>query len=149
MHKEPEIIRERTTELKFCTVYKYQPYPCTNWQLVQFAQHLFNENKKPETIQNYVSSVRTLHKLAGYPEIQKNDIYYHMIVDGHKHLCVTPVKQAELMDHDTLLLLFSQVNVQLELHAVAWTAILVGFSLVFRVSNLGLSSRKNFSQTII
>ena len=31
---------------RFCGEYWFEPYPTSEWRLVQFAQYLFSENKK-------------------------------------------------------------------------------------------------------
>ena len=49
------------------------------------------------------------------------------------------------MDHDSLRLLYQQVDFNSELEIVAWVAVLVGFNLILKISNLGPDVRKNFS----
>ena len=131
--------------LRFCDSYYIKPYPATDWQLVQFVQYLFSEESKtPDTVQNYVSSVRVIHRLAGLPVPDANQIHYAMLTDGMKRENKRPVRQAEAVDHQTLKLIFQQVDLKDELQAVTWTAILVGFNLVLRVSNLGPVARNKF-----
>ena len=132
----------------FCTEYMFDPYPSSNWQLVQFAQYLYAEHKKPETVENYVSSIRTLHRMAGFTKLEAGDIFFNLMVKGLKRQCTHPVKQAQPMTHSVLMLLFEKVNFNNELEAVAWTATLVGFNLVLRVSNLGPPTRKDFDPSM-
>ena len=47
--------------LRFCDDFNYVAFPATEWQIVQYAMYLANESKRPETIQNYVGTVRVLH----------------------------------------------------------------------------------------
>ena len=130
--------------IRFCDIVHYEPFPASNWQLVQYAQFLFNENKTPQTINNYVSSIRMLHRLADIQVPDSNCIHYTMLIDSFKRQCTRPVKQADLINHGTLKILFKQVNLESELEAVGWTSVLVGFNLVLRVSNLGPPSRSKF-----
>ena len=132
---------------RFCHEYQFDViYPASDWRIVQFAQFLFNENKHPDTIENYVSSIRVLHKLAGMPCPDASQIHYVMIKNSFKRKNTEPVRQAAPMDHDILLTIFPQVDLNSELEAVAWTAVLVGFSLVLRISNLGPVSRNKFDE---
>ena len=57
-----------------------------------------------------------------------------------------PVKQATVMTHEVLLKLVEHVDFSSELQAVAWVAVLVGFYLILRVSNLAPISRTQFSK---
>ena len=98
--------------------------------MVQFAQFLFSEHKKPDTVQNYISSIRIIHRLAELPCPDSTNIHCRMLIDGLKRQCTRPVRQADAMGHQTLKLLFTAVDLTQELEAVAWTAVLVGFTLV-------------------
>ena len=129
---------------RFCSDFNFDPYPANSWRLVQFAQYLFDEDKRPGTVANYVSSIRILHKLAEMPCPDSAQIHFTMMMNGFKRMETRPVKQADPVDHEILLRLFTKVNLAKELEAVAWTAVLTGFNLVLRVSNLGPVSRKKF-----
>ena len=129
---------------RFCTEFQFNPFPANNWRQVQFAQFLHNENKRPDTIENYVSSIRVLHRLAGLEPLSTDHIHYKLIRNCFKRECCTPVRQAKPIDHDVLSILFRYVNLNDELETVAWTAVLVGYSLVLRVSNLGPPTRNRF-----
>ena len=67
-----------------------------------------------------------------------------MLMKGLKTQDDGPVKQTAHMDHQVLKSLFKYVDLTSELEEVAWTAILVGFSLVLRITNLGPVSRTKF-----
>ena len=88
--------------LRFCDEYVFEPYPTTEWRLVQFAQFLFAENKKPDTVVNYVSSIRVIHRLAGMECPNVSQVHYAMLTSGLKRKCDRPLNQAEPMDHSTL-----------------------------------------------
>ena len=113
--------------------------------MCMFAQHLYRESKKPGTVENYVSSVRVLHRLAELQAPEANNIHYQMLVNGLKRECKKPLKQATPMDHENLLKIFVHVDFSSELEAVAWVAVLIGFNLVLRVSNLGPLTRTKFN----
>ena len=130
--------------LRFCKEYMFRPFPADEWRYCQFAQFLSAEHKEFGTIQNYCSSVRTLHRLQGLPVPETDQIHYSKTIQCFKKARKTPVKQATPMTHETLLQLFQHVNLTQELEAVAWVAVLVGFCLILRVSNLGPVSRNKF-----
>ena len=122
----------------------YAPFPANEWRYCQYAQFLAEEEKVLGTVQNYVGTVKVLHKLQGYTTPSPGQIHYKMLSNGIKSGCLKPVKQAEPLTHDVLLLIFTQVNFADEVQVVTWVAVLVGFSLVLRVSNLGPASRAKF-----
>ena len=123
--------------IEFCQQYKYEPYPADEWRYCQYTQHLAWQNKKPGTVDNYVSTVRTMHKLEGLPCPEPRQIHYQKLSQGLKKSRKEPVKQAAPINQAILQAIFNQVNFTLELEAVAWVAVLVGFCLILRISNLG------------
>ena len=129
---------------RFCNEYQFKPFPADNWRYCQFAQHLYEQKKVPATCDNYVSSVRTVHKLKGYAVPEVGQIHYKKLSDGLKRQNEKPVKQAEPMTHGKLRKLFKQVDFAKELEAVAWVAVLLAFNLILRVSNIGPKTRKKF-----
>ena len=50
---------------RFCDSFGYQYFPASDWRYCQFAQYLMWEGKAPGTIDNYVSTIRTMHRLIG------------------------------------------------------------------------------------
>ena len=133
--------------IKFCEEYKYKPFPATDWRYCQFAQFLAWQEKVPETVDNYVSTVRVLHKLQKLPVPEQGQIHYKMVSEGIKKNCKKPVKQAEPMTKQILIQLYNQVDFRSELQVVTWVAILVAFTLLLRVSNLGPRMRGLFQRS--
>ena len=66
------------------------------------------------------------------------------MIQGLRKERKTPVRQAAPIGHHNLLSIFQQVNLNNELEVVTWVLLLVGFSLVLRVLNLGPVSRDKF-----
>ena len=129
---------------KFCTEYCYQPFPADDWRYCQYAQYLHIQGKKPGTVDNYVSTVRVLHRLQNLLTPTTGQIHYKLISELYKKFRKEPVRQATPMSHQMLLKLVERVNLDQELEAVAWTSVLVGFSMILRVSNLGPHTRSKF-----
>lgn len=67
-----------------------------------------------------------------------------MISDGMKRMWKEPVRQAEPMNHDILCTLFHQVDFSDELEVVTWVTVLVAFTLILRVSNIGPRAHDKF-----
>ena len=129
---------------RFCDIYKFRPFPPTDWRYCQFAMHLADEGKAPGTVDNYVSTVCTTHRLAGFDAPVPNQIHFRMISDYIEKTNARPVKQAEPITEMALKVMFTAVNFDSELEAVAWTAVLVAFQGLFRGSNIGQPTRKTF-----
>ena len=70
--------------MRFCDIYYLNPYPASDWQFVQFAQYLFDQEKKPDTVQNYISLIRILHRLAGIQCRSSDQIHFKMLMDSFK-----------------------------------------------------------------
>ena len=85
-----------------------------------------------------------LHRLADMECPPPNQIHFKLLTEGLKKTCKKPVKQAEVMTHQTLKEIYHHVDFTSELEAVAWVAVLVGFTLILRVSNLGPEARHKF-----
>ena len=130
--------------LKFCDEYRFNPLPADDWRYCQYAQHLAWENKVPGTIENYVSTVWTVHRLENLYCPGVDQIHYKKLTESFKKQREVPVKQAAAMTHEVLMQIFPHVNLDSELEAVTWVSLLVGFCLVLRVSNLAPVSRFKF-----
>ena len=119
--------------LEFCSDYQFKPFPASEWQICLYSQYLSDQDKKPRTIENYVSFVRVFHKLVGLSPPDLKNIHYQWLCADLKRNGMEPVKQAHPIDHDKLTQIFLFVNLADELHAVAWTAILVSCNLVMNL----------------
>ena len=132
--------------LKFCKEYEYAPFPATEWRYCQFAQYLASQDKVPETVDNYCSTVRLVHRLENLPVPEKGQIHFRMVSEGLKKTYKKPVWQAYPITQELLLQIFHKVDFRFELQVVAWVAVLVAFTLLLCVSNLGPRTRGLFSK---
>ena len=87
-----------TAYLRFCDEFKYSPFPADSWRYCQFAQFL-DEEKKLGTVENYVSTIRTLHKINLLAVPEDGQIHYKLLTECLKKERSEPVKQAEPMSH--------------------------------------------------
>ena len=78
--------------LQFCKEYAYKPFPANEWRYCQFSQYLAAKDNKPETIQNYCSTIRTLHRLEGLPVPESGQVHYSKTVESLKKKRTKPVR---------------------------------------------------------
>lgn len=130
----------------FCDTFHLRYLPADNLQLTRFAVHLhLNRNLKPDTINNYISGVRTLHGLAGFKISCVDDLAHQLVIKGIKNRNKQPRKQAEAITPQVLKMLFQKVDTSDVLELVAWVAVLIGFHCLLRASNLTSRSVSSFS----
>ena len=72
----------------------YEPFPADNWRYCQFAQYLAWEDMVPETVDNYMGTVRVLQRLQNLPVPPQGQIHFKLASEGLKKKCKKPVKQA-------------------------------------------------------
>ena len=128
----------------FCEEYAFQPFPADEWRYVQYGQYLAWKNKVPETVDNYVGTVRVMHRLIGEKAPMPKQVHYMYFSEGLKKLNTRPVRQAAAMTHDILRRISKVVDYSRELHVVAFISLLVAFTMVLRVCNIGPPTRALF-----
>ena len=144
-HTKAESLKDSTkkniaTHLKsyqiFCDRFGFDLFPCDNKQLCRYGQYLARNFRSADAVCNYQSGIRTCHALLGLqvPDIQ--DRQMQMFIKGLKRILVHAVKQAEPVTPELLLRLSKVVNYQDDVEMVAWVAVLLGFYMFMRKSNL-------------
>lgn len=121
---------------RFCEFYGFQRFPATAWQLVRYARYIANTVSSYETVLNYLSGVRKLHQLGGYDVPGADEPNIKHLLRAIKQELAHPLKQAEPMTVDMLKRIYNCVNLKDEFDIVCYTALLVGFYLFLRKSNL-------------
>ena len=137
-------LTQQKSYYRFCEEYFYEPFPATDWRYIQYGQYLAWQDKVPDTIDNYVGTVRVMHKLADLPVPPPKQIHFKWFSEGLRKLNTKPVRQAGAMTHNILRNIHGIVDFTKELHVVTFIALLVAFTMVLRVSNIGPISRKAF-----
>lgn len=131
---------------EFCDTFGLRHLPADNLQLTRFAVYLhLNRKLKPNSINNYISGVRTLHGLAGYTVPCTDDLVHKTVLKGIRNRNKKPTKQAEAITPQVLKMLFPQVDFSDNLELVAWVAVLIGFHCLLRASNLTVRSASSFN----
>lgn len=133
---------------RFCDQYGLQYLPASPQQLTRFAVFLFEVKKlSPDTISNHISTVRTLHGLAGLALPQPSTYVHNRVIAGMKNRTKKPTKQAVAVTPEMLAQIYHAVDFSSCLEMVTWVAILMGFHCLLRVSNLTAPSSKTFDCT--
>ena len=108
-----------------------------NRQICRFGQHLVNKGfTSAESVGNYMSGVRTCHALLGFPAPEATEKDMKMYTSGLRNILLHDVKQAAPITPEILLRLYHVVDFTDEIEMVAWVAVLIGFTLFLRRSNL-------------
>ena len=97
------------------------------------------------TVDNYVAGVRSLQKLAGYPVPSANAPNLKLVMDGIKAFLAKPVNQATPMTTEILNDIAQVVDYNNEFEHCVFVAMLTGFYLVVRSSNLVPLSSPTFN----
>ena len=121
---------------RFCDRYLIPYFPCDNKQLCRFGQHLSTTLKSPEAVSNYISGIRTCLALLGLAIPDPKEKQMQMFITGIKRILLHEVKQAEPVTPCLLLKLSKMVDYKDQVELVAWTALLLGFYMFLRKSNL-------------
>lgn len=130
---------------RFCEFYGLKMFPASSWQLVRYARYIANTVTSHETVLNYLSGVRKLHELAGFSIPGADDPNLKHIMRAIKAELAHPIKQAEPMSPAILKQIYNWVNLSEVKDIVCFTALLVGFYLFLRSSNLVPESKKEFN----
>lgn len=130
---------------RFCDYYGFQMFPATAWQLVRYARYIANTVTSYETVQNYLSGVRKLHQLAGYTVPGPDEPNIRHLLRAIKQELSHPIRQAEPMTVDVLRQIYNKIDLDNGFDIVCYTALLVGFYLFLRKSNLVPDSKNSFN----
>lgn len=137
-----------STYYRFCELYHLRYLPADEKQITRFAAYLSTyKNLKPDTINNYLSGVRTLHCIAEMPVPKTDGWLTKAVLKGIKSDHIHPKKQAEAITPHTLKLISMHVQLSDNVQMVAWVATLIGFHCLLRASNLTCRSVKSFNKS--
>lgn len=132
--------------LDFCLIYKLSPFPAGELHIRRYAQYLSMQVKSVDTVCNYLSTVRTLHKMLGLPQppLIKDSFWLNRTIMGLKAVMARPIKQSAPVTPQLLIQMSQHVDIKDHQQLVAWVAMLFGFHLFLRKSNLVPDTEKTF-----
>ena len=122
--------------LLFCLYFKLASLPASTETLSLYAQFLSRSFKSSSSIKNYISGVKTMHHLLGYPLDQINDFLINLGIKGIARMNPYCTKQAKPITPEILLQFASVLNMTDPEDVVIWCLFLFAFFLFSRKSNL-------------
>ena len=121
---------------RFCDRYSLKYFPADNKQICRFGQYLSLTFESPDAVTNYLSGVRTCHHVLGMQPPDAKEKQMQWFIQGLKRLMDHLVKQAEPITPELLVRISKVVNYTNQVDMVAWVAVLIGFTMFMRKSNL-------------
>ena len=129
----------------FCEKHELQELPADEWQLVRYATHTAEHVTTAKTVNNYVSGVRTIQKLAGYNVPSNYSPNLKLVLNGIKTYLAKPVNQATPMTLPIMVEVWEVVDFHNEFESCVYACMLTGFYLLLRSSNMVPSSTSKFN----
>ena len=130
--------------IRFCLMYGYQAFPAVEWQLVQFARFIANAVTSYDTVAGYMSVIKRLHELGGYAYPTEVFLLKQEMMGIKKELAHI-IKKAPPVTPQILMEIFKHVNIKDQMQVVAFAALVVGFQLFLRKSNLVPDTIESFN----
>ena len=132
--------------VNFCTHYYYDVFPVDSLQARRYLQYLSYFHKTVDSSKGYVSGMRSLHEIFRF-EPPEGDYLYHLTVNGIRRDKAHVVKQAAPLTPEILVGMYGRVDFRCGVQVATWTALLIGFYLLLRKSNLVPDSAVGFDCT--
>ena len=130
--------------LRFCQFYGLQPFPAEEWQLVRFARYLANGVTSYDTVKGYLSTIKTSHEIGKFP-FPKDVSTLRLELRSIKFELAGPVKKAMPITPKKICSIYSVIQLGNPLHVAGYLALLVGFYLFLRKSNLVPDTQDSFN----
>ena len=117
-----------------CFQFSLLPLQMTN--ICMFMAHLATQGKRQSTIKNYLSSLSMYGKLRGYQPINLNNTFIRLTLWGILQTVKIESKIAKPLTFTMLNKMVHHVDFTHPIKEAAWAAIMLGFHLLLRKSNL-------------
>ena len=124
------------TFLLFCLYFKLQFLPVDTYTLQLYAQFLSRSFKSTNSIRNYISGVRVVHRILGFSLESINSFLVNLTLKGIARLNPYCVRQASPITPDILYSIYLTLDFSHSDDVVFWCLFLFAFFLVARKSNL-------------
>ena len=130
--------------IRFCQIYQIPPFPATEWNLIRYARYIGNGVTSFDTVKAYLSAVKRFHELARIPFVQNVHLLKLEMMALRREL-VAPVRKAVPMTVKLLMDIYRQIDLDKAIDIVCYVALLVGFCLFLRRSNLAPDTGVGFN----
>lgn len=131
---------------RFCDFYGLNMFPADEWQLIRFTRYIANTVTSYDTVTNYLAGVRTLHRLAGFSiQDAKDAANLNHMLRALRYELAHPVKQAVPVTPQLLKQMYNHIDLNSRFDLVCYTALLLGFYMFLRKSNLVPDTLQGFN----
>jgi len=120
----------------FCCHFGLVFLPASTITLQLYVQFLSRSFKAVESIRNYVSGVRTMHQLLGFPLEKVNQFILNLTLKGISRIKCHKIKQALPITPELLLKIYLALDKSDINYIVYWCLFVFAFFLLARKSNL-------------
>ena len=132
--------------LLFCFYFKLVFLPTSTETLQLYGQFLSRSFKSVQSIRNYISGVKTIHLLLGFPIEHINKFILNLSLKGIAKLNPHRIRQAEGMTPAILFKISSVLDISSPVDSVYWCLFLFAFFLLARKSNLVPTTKEDLKQ---
>ena len=120
---------------EFCQLNNVRTFPLSEFKISKFTTHLSTTMKTVQAIKAYCHTVCEQHEMLGYKPVRLG-LCFHKAISGIKKVLHHQVKRAKPLTSELLLQMLPVVNLNNDKEFVVWVAVITGFNLVVRKSNL-------------
>lgn len=128
---------------EFCNILSVIPFPITEQNLCRYMAYLTFSLTSSESVMNYVSGLKKLHAYARVP-FPAWTPYVSTVFQGVKRLLAHQVQQSRPITPEILKRIAMHVNKHDPNQVVKFTALVLGFYLFLRSSNLTCKTQTTF-----
>ena len=128
---------------RFCQFYRMKPFPATEVGLMRFTRYVANGVTSYSTVKGYLSTIKRAHELSNIPFLKKYEVLRMQMYSIRKELAV-PVKKATPITPLLLVRMYSFVQKNCIIELTCFAALVIGFTLFLRKSNLVPDTQASF-----
>lgn len=132
---------------RFCSEYGLTPIPCSVNQAADYISFLAN-NMKLSSIITYYQAVRHFHILFGLKAPALSEPYLRVIINGISNTPAGRTVPKDPFGLRHLMLVYNVICLDLDIHVLLWTALLLMFRSLLRVSHIVQSPHTLLHQDI-
>ena len=129
----------------FADHFQFSLLPLQMTHICLFMVHLAAQGKHQSTIKNYLNSLSTYGQLRGYHPLNLNNVFIRLTLQG----ILQTIKIESRMTKPLTLTMLSQmvhhINFNHPIQVAVWVAVVLGFHLLLRISNLVPNTALEFS----
>ena len=135
--------RNINSYVTFCEEYGLVKFPITDESISLFAQSRALKGYNPSSINNMVSSIKSVSKMMGYKLDPLGFPGLKMAFKGMERLYGKPAKQAAPITLDILVNIGLALNFNRKFHVTMWALFLTSFFILLRKSHVSYCSKQD------